>query len=78
MEKIQLSTFQKDVSVVIELVRSSEEPVLITQNGKSLVKIVPITEAAPSWLGCMQSKGRILGDIVSPVADTDEWEVLSL
>ncbi len=30
-----------------------------------------------SWLGCMNGSGRIVGDIVSPVEDSDVWEVLS-
>ena len=31
-----------------------------------------------SWLGCMADRGEILGDIVSPAADLDDWEVLRL
>ena len=77
MEQIQLSTFQKDVSTVIELVRNLEKPVLIMQNGQSLVKIVPVSPEDISWLGCMQSKGKILGDILSPAVEADVWEVLA-
>lgn len=29
-----------------------------------------------SWIGCMKSTGVIKGDIVSPVVDEEDWEVL--
>jgi antitoxin (DNA-binding transcriptional repressor) of toxin-antitoxin stability system len=77
MEKVQLSRFQKDVSAVIELVRLSEQPILITESGKSLVKIIPIPPNEDSWLGCMESMGKIVGDIVSSVDDPEIWEVLA-
>ena len=28
------------------------------------------------WLGCMVGTGEIVGDIVSPVIEENEWEVL--
>ncbi len=77
MEQMQLSTFQKDISSVIESVRVTEKPVLITRNGESLVKIVPVLPADTSWLGCMRSTGKIFSDIVSPAAGPEVWEVLS-
>jgi hypothetical protein len=29
-----------------------------------------------SWLGCMAGTGEIVGDIISPVIEAEEWEVM--
>lgn len=30
-----------------------------------------------SWLGCMRNSGKIIGDILSPAEDSNNWNVLS-
>ena len=77
MEQIPLSNFQKNLDAIIEAVARSDKPVLIIDRGKSLVKIVPVSSSAHSWLGCMKGTGKIIGDIISPVEDPEVWEVLS-
>ncbi len=81
MEQIQLSNFQKNIFSVIESVIHSHRPVLISDKDKLLVKIVPLSfpeqNEQESWLGCMRGKGKIIGDIISPVEDADNWKVLS-
>ncbi len=78
MEEIQLTNLQKNIYDVIDSVIRSHRSVLISDKGKTLVKITP---AAPyeqeSWLGCMRGKGRIKGDIISPAEDSKSWKVLS-
>lgn len=78
MKEIQLTNFQKDICGIIDSIVHSHKPVMISDKGKFLVKIVPIPSPEPdSWLGCMRGKGKITGDIISPAEDTDNWEVLS-
>ena len=78
MEQIQLSNFQKNICSIIDSVIHSHQPVLISDKGKFLVKIVPLSlPEQESWLGCMRGKGKIIGDIISPAEDTDNWKVLS-
>ena len=65
MEEIQLTSFQKDIYSIIDSIVHSHKPVMISDKGKNLVKIVPINYPEPdSWLGCMRGKGKIVGDIV--------------
>ncbi len=67
MEQIELSYFQKNIHNIIDSVIHSHQPVLISDKDKFLVKIVPISSPEPeSWIGCMRSKGKIVGDIISP------------
>ncbi|MBS1249812.1 MAG: hypothetical protein MAG431_01396 [Chloroflexi bacterium] len=78
MEEIRLTTFQENINNIIAAITHSRKPVLISDKGKYLVKIVPFASSeTESWLGCMHDTGKITGDIVSPVEDSHAWEVLS-
>ena len=78
MQTIQLSDLENNIYSIIELVNLSNESVLITDKGKPLVKIVPASsKKQDSWLGCMKDMGKITGDIISPIEDPNDWEVLS-
>ena len=77
MEQIQLSQLQENVRAIIAAVKRSDKSVLISDKGKLLVKIVPVSSSGQSWLGCMKDTGEIIGDVVSPAESTEGWEVLS-
>jgi antitoxin (DNA-binding transcriptional repressor) of toxin-antitoxin stability system len=50
----------------------------VTRFGKPVAEVIPASPKAGSrdWIGSMKGKMEILGDIVSPASDEDEWEVL--
>ena len=77
MEQIQLSQLQENVRAIIAAVKRSDKSVLISDKGKLVVKIVPVSSSGQSWLGCMKDTGKILGDVESPAESTEAWEVLS-
>ena len=78
MEEIQLVNLQNNLYEIIDTVMNSHQPILISDKGKILVKIVPISyPEQKSWLGCMKGTGNITGDIISPAEDTDVWEAFS-
>ena len=77
MENIQLSQLQENVRAIIAAVKRSDKSVLISDKGKLLVKIVPVSSSGQSWLGCMKDTGKIIDDIVSPAESMEAWEVLS-
>ncbi len=78
MEQIAISKFKATCLSVMERVRKTRKPVLVTRFGEPVAEIVP--PPAPSrkkdWLGDMEGTGRILGDIVAPASDEEDWEVL--
>jgi len=78
MEEIQLDNLQKDIYSIIDAVIHSHQPVLISDKGKILAKIVPLYPEQRSWLGYMRDKGKIVGDTILPAKDADAWKVLSL
>lgn len=78
MEEIAISKFKVTCLAVVERVRKTRKPVRITRFGKPVAEVVP-PSAPPhpgKWLGSLKSTGVIKGDIVSPVSDEADWEVL--
>ncbi len=78
MEQIAISSFKATCLAVLERVRKTRKPVLVTRFGVPVAEVVPpSTPGRPSgWLGSLAGTGRITGDIVSPAAGEDEWEAL--
>lgn len=78
MESIAISEFKATCLAVLERVRQSGRPVLVTRRGEPVAEIVPPSSAGrpQSWLGSAQGTGEILGDLVAPAADESAWEVL--
>ena len=80
MEAIAISKFKATCLAVLEQVNKTGKPVLVTRFGKPVAEIKPPTPAKrpKRVLGSMRGTGKILGDIVSPALDEDEWRSLDL
>ncbi len=57
-------------------VQATGEPVIVTNDGKALVKLVPAEVKNESIFGYMAGKAKIVGDIVSPVTPLEDWKGL--
>ncbi|HEV2178079.1 MAG TPA: type II toxin-antitoxin system Phd/YefM family antitoxin [Terriglobia bacterium] len=76
MESMRISEFKTTCLAVLERVRRTQKPVLITRFGQPVAEVVP-PSAPPrpqSWIGSMAGTGKILGDIVSPAGKKSDWE----
>jgi prevent-host-death family protein len=77
MVSIQVSEFKATCLSVIERVRKTGQPVLITKHGVPVAELVPTRPKAKGkregFLGSMRGTATIAGDIVSPVLAEDEW-----
>jgi len=78
MQEIAISKFKATCLAVLETVRKTGKPVLVTRFGEPVAQVVapPLPERPESWLGSFSGTARIAGDIVSPAGDEDDWEVL--
>jgi len=78
MQEVAISEFKAKCLALLEQVRKTKKPIRITRRGQPVAEVVPPSpEAKPkNWLGSMKGTGMILGDIVSPVIDPDDFEVL--
>ena len=78
MEEIAISKFKATCLEVLERVRKTRKTVLVTRFGKPVAEVTPpsISLSKSGWLGSMAGTAKIKGDIVSPVSDSADWEVL--
>lgn len=78
METIAISKFKATCLAVLEEVRKTGQPVLVTRRGQPIAEITPPAHprSTNAWLGSAAGSGRIVGDVVSPAADETEWEAL--
>ena len=77
MEEIQISKFKATCLAVLHRVRETRKPVLVTRFGQPIAQVLPPPPSpVGEWLGAMKDQGEIHADLVVPVADPSEWEVL--
>jgi prevent-host-death family protein len=78
MKELSISRFKATCLSVIENVRTTGEPVLITRHGKPVAQVVPppprIADGKSNF-GCMKGTAEELEDILEPLPE-DDWEVL--
>ena len=76
MEQIAVSKFKATCLSVLERVRKTRKPVLVTRFGVPLAQVAPPPppERQSGWRGSMVGTGEIIGDIVGPISREDDWE----
>jgi prevent-host-death family protein len=59
---------------LMDQVRATRRPIVITKRGKPIARLVPVEEETPSIFGRMKGTVTIHGDIVGPTSPTgEEW-----
>jgi prevent-host-death family protein len=78
MEQIAVSKFKATCLAVLERVRKTRQPVLVTRFGTPVAQVVPppVPDRPTGWMGALAGTGRIEGDIVSPATDEQDWDAL--
>ena len=78
MKEMAISEFKAKCLAVLDEVQKTKKPILVTRFGKPVAEVVPpsCNTGSASWIGSMQDSMKILGDIISPASDENEWEVL--
>lgn len=73
-----ISEFKARCLAVIERVRRTGEPVLVTKRGVPVAQVVPPPPPEPTGdrtFGCMKGTAREVGDLLEPLP-LEDWEVL--
>jgi prevent-host-death family protein len=78
METLAISKFKATCLAVLERVRRTGQTVLVTRFGEPVAQITPPPVAARGgrWLGSFRDSGEIVGDVVAPASDEEDWDVL--
>jgi prevent-host-death family protein len=79
MERVPISKFKATCLALLDQVKRTGRPILVTRRGEPIAQIQPPPppQRPASWLGSFRDSGRIVGDIVSPAGEEEMWEVLS-
>jgi prevent-host-death family protein len=76
MKKMPAGEFKARCLSVMETVRKTKEPVLITKRGRPVAKLIPADEAPGDFLGRLEGVVRIVGDITSPIEPPEAWDAM--
>jgi prevent-host-death family protein len=78
METLAISKFKATCLAVLERVRRTGQSVLVTRFGEPVAQITPPPVPAPGgrWLGTFRDSGEIVGDVVAPASDEEDWDAL--
>lgn len=79
METVNISKFKATCLALLDKVKRTGQPILVIRRGEPIAQVIPPPppQKPESWLGAFQSTGKIVGDVISPVLDESDWEVLS-
>jgi prevent-host-death family protein len=72
MKTIKASEFKAKCLALMDEVAASREAIVITKNGKPVAQLAPVARKRRSVFGFMKGRGKILGDIVSPIEE--DWQ----
>jgi len=73
VKRIAAGSFKVHCLAVMDEVQARRETVLITKRGKPVAKLVPVEEQTDDLLGFLRGKVTIVGDVVSPALQLEEW-----
>jgi antitoxin (DNA-binding transcriptional repressor) of toxin-antitoxin stability system len=77
-ETISVSKFKAACLRFLDTDNKTGTSIIVTRKGEpiALVTPPPPPPKPDQWLGCMKDQIKITGDIIAPVLDEKEWEVL--
>ena len=75
VKTVPISEFKAKCLGLIEQVDKTRQPLRITRHGRPVAELIPAgPDRKKKFLGAMVGTGKIVGDIVSPIIDLDEFE----
>ena len=75
MKTMAAGKFKAQCLAVMDEIRAKREEVVVTKNGKPYAKMVPLDEQDEDPLAVFRfGQGRIVGDIVAPADELEDWD----
>ncbi len=77
MKTIAAGEFKQTCLRVLDEVRETGETIVITKRGDPVAQLAPVPRTRDAdWAGAMRGTGSILGDLVEPAIEKEDWEAL--
>jgi prevent-host-death family protein len=74
MKSMRAGEFKARCLKVMDQVRATRQPVVITKRGRPVAKLVPVDTRGDDIFGCLKGVVEIVGDIESPLVAPEDWE----
>ena len=74
MKTISAAVFKAQCLTLMDDVRSTRSPVIITKRGKPVAKLVPVDDPKDDFIGRLKGVFEVVGDIESPIDPPEAWE----
>jgi prevent-host-death family protein len=74
MKKIAAGAFKANCLSLMDDVRATKRPLLITKRGKPVAKLVPVEDDMDDFIGRLKGVFRVVGEIESPIETPEAWE----
>lgn len=77
-ETISISEFKAKSLALLERVRRTGRPLVVTKRGRPIAEVIPPTAETlgTAWIGSAKGTARLQDDLIAPAAASDEWEVI--
>ena len=72
MKTIPAAAFKAQCLTLMENVRTTKRPLLITKRGKPLAKLVPVEESQDDFIGRLKGVFEVVGDLADD--QPEPWE----
>lgn len=72
MKEISAATFKAQCLTLMEDVRSTRRPIVITKRGKPIAKLVPLEEPRDEFIGRLKGVFEVVGDLDADPPES--WE----
>jgi prevent-host-death family protein len=76
MKSMPAGEFKARCLRIMEQVRTTRQPVVITKRGRPVAKLVPVGKDGDDIFGCLKGVFEIVGDIESPLVPPEDWEAM--
>ncbi len=76
MKKMPVSEFKAKCLSVMDKVCATGESVVVTKHGKPICRVIPEQRDPDKLFGSMKGVIEIVGDIVAPANDPEDWKIL--
>ena len=72
MKQVGAARFKAQCLTLMEDVRATKRPIVITKRGKPVAKLVPIDESKDDFIGRLKGVFEVVGDLDAD--PPEEWE----
>ena len=79
MHEVPISEFKAKCLSLLQQLSKTKQPIRVIRFGRPIADVIPPADLQidrKAWIDSGKWTAKILGDIVSPASDPDDWESL--